>query len=352
MGAETQMEKKDTFAAHEPGWLKDFTDSTHESVHRFAPEQMVECNACGRPNPPTRLNCFYCGMQLEISEKNEKLIRPVLRKLENGEKGFNVVCFFPTPNELSHADVKTVSAFLGVEPELLKNLLEFGFPLPVSRVETAEEARIVENRLKDFNLNALIVADEDLSPEEPPRKVRALELSDNLLIRFTGSDETVNWQDLIIFVEGRIFESKRESVEQRKKGSFAEIGEASEFSADERVLDFYDTKNPLGYRISAKSFDFSCLGAKKSLIANENFEILLEELKLCAPESVFDESYKRTRPLLTHVWAADERRDSTGLRRAGVGKINLGSTVTISNQSQFNSYSRLLAFLVNKKRQK
>jgi hypothetical protein len=48
----------------------------------------------------------------------------------------------------------------------------------------------------------------------------------------------------------------------------------------------------------------------------------------------------------------DERRDSSGLQRAGVGKINLGSTLTINNQSQFNRYSRLLAFWENKKRQK
>ncbi|HEX8197879.1 MAG TPA: hypothetical protein VF571_16935, partial [Pyrinomonadaceae bacterium] len=288
------MEKKDSLEIHEPDWLKDFTDSQHESLQRFAPEQMVECNACRRPNAPTRLNCFYCGARLEISEKNEKIIRPVFRKLENWEKGFNVVCFSSSPNELSHSDLKAVSAFLGFQPDALKNLLEFGFPLPVSRVETVEEAGIVENRLKDFNLNAFIVADEDLSPEKVPQRVRGLEFSENLTIRFTGNDniETLNWEDLSVFVEGRIFESKREALEQRKKGEAKEIGEASEFSADERVLDFYDSKNLLGYRISAKSFDFSCLGAKKSLLASKNFEILVDEFKHHVPNAVFDGNYK------------------------------------------------------------
>lgn len=348
------MEKKDPLETHEPGWLKDFTDSPRESVNRFSPEQMVECDACRRPNAPTRLNCFYCGARLEISEKNEKLIRPVLRKLENWEKGFNVVCFSSSPDEMSRTDLKAASVFLGFEVEILENLFEFNFPLPVSRVETVEEAGIVENRLKDFNLNAFIVTDEDLSPEKAPQRVRGLEFSDNLTLRFTGNDniETLNWEDLPVLVEGRIFESKREALEQRKKGEAKEIGEASEFSADERVLDFYDSKNLLGYRVSSKSFDFSCLGAKKSLLANENFEILVNEFKHCAPNAVFDGNYKMVRPLLTQVWEMDERRDLTGLQHAGVGKINLGRTLTINNQSQFNRYSRSLAFWENKKRQK
>ncbi|HEX8564474.1 MAG TPA: hypothetical protein VF648_02310 [Pyrinomonadaceae bacterium] len=348
------MEKKDPLETHEPGWLKDFTDSPRESLNRFAPEQMVECSLCQRPNAPTRLNCFYCGGQLEISEKNEKLIRPVFRKLENWEKGFNVVCFSSSANELSHSDLKAASAFLGFQQDSLRNLLEFGFPLPVSRVETVEEAGIIENRLKDFNLDAIIVADEDLSPEKSPRRVRGLKFSDNLTLRFTGNDniETLNWEALSVLVEGRIFESKREALEQRKKGEAKEIGEASEFSADERVLDFYDLKIFFGYRISAKSFDFSCLGAKKSLLANENFEILLDEFKHRARNAFFDGNYKIIRALLTQVWEMDERRDLTGLQHAGVGKINLGSTLTVNNQSQFNRYSRLLAFWENKKRQK
>lgn len=348
------MEKKDQHLTHDPGWLKDFTDSTDESLQRFTPEQMVECGYCRRMNPPTRLNCFYCGKKLEISAKNEKLVRPVFRALENWEKGFNIVCFSSSSSELRRTDLKTASAFLGFETETLTDLLKFGFPLPVSRVETVEEAGIVENRLKDLNLNAFIVADEDLSPEKSPRRIRGLTFSDNLTLYFGGNDETeiLDWQNLIVFVEGRIFETRREALEQRKKGEATEIGEASQFSADNRVLDFYGAKNLSGYRVSAKSFDFSCLGAKKSLLVNENFESLLQEFKLRTPDAIFDENYKKVRPFLTQIWEMDERRDLTGLHRAGVGKLNLGSTMTINNQSQFNRYSRLLAFWENLKRQK
>ena len=348
------MEKKEPFVTHESGWIKDFKELPQESLQRFTSEQMVECGNCRRLNPPTRLNCFYCGNQLEISEKNEKMIRPVFRKLENWEKGFNIVCCSASPNDLSREDLKAAAAFLSFEPDVFKNLLDFGFPLPVLRVETATEAEIVGKRLKDFDLNAFVVADEDLSPEKPPHRIRSLSFSDNLTIRFTGnnSSENLNWQDLTVFIEGRIFENKREAVEQRKKGEAKEIGEASEFSDDERVLDFYDLKNPAGYRISAKSFDFSCLGAKKGLLASENFEILLEEFRSRAPLAFFDRNYKILRQFLNTVWEIEERRDSTGLQRVGVGKVNFGSVVTVGNQNQFNRYSRLLAFCEKQKRQK
>lgn len=340
------MDKKDSLVAHEPGWLKDFTNSAHESLQRFSPEQIIECAACRRGNPPTRLNCFYCGERLEISEKNEKLVRPVFRRLENWEKGFNVVCFSSSANDLSAPELKDAALFLGIESEIFKNIVRVGFPLPVSRLETAEEAGIVETRLRDYNLNAFVVPDEDLSPDKLPKRVRALEFSGDLRIRLTGTDEfeLINWRDLRVFVEGRIFETKREGLEKRKRGERAEVGDQSEFSTDERVLDFYDAKNRLGYRIAAKSFDFSCLGGKKSLLANENFEILLDEVKRRAPEADFDRNYKNVRPLLNNVWALNERKDSTGLQHAGVGKINLGNTVTIDNQNQFNRYSRLQAF--------
>ncbi|MDQ4123704.1 MAG: hypothetical protein M3209_19880 [Acidobacteriota bacterium] len=348
------MDKKDSLITHDPGWLKDISDSQHDGLQPFAPEQMVECSACRRPNPPTRLNCFYCGKQLEISEKNEKLVRPIFRKLENWEKGFNVFCFSKLPGELSRTDLQAISLFLGFEPEIFNNFLEFGFPLPVSRLETAEEAQIVENRLKDFNLSAFIIPDEDLSPEKPPRRVRALEFSDNLTIRFTGTNETqtLNWNDLKVFVEGRIFESRRELLKQRKKGEAKEIGEASEYSNDERVVDFYDSENFSGFRISSKSFDFSCLGAKKSWLANENFENLLDELNTRAPEAVFDRNYKTVRSLLNQVWETDERRDSTGFQHVGIGKLNLANTVTTNNQTQFTRYSRLIAFWEKRQRQK
>lgn len=349
------MEKKDSLIAHEPGWIKDFADLKSDAVPHFAPEQMVECGNCRRRNPPTRLDCFYCGGRLEINEKNEKLIRPVLRRLENWEKGFNVACFSSPQNDLSLDKSKEISAFLGIEIEIFTNLIQFDFPMPVARVETKTEAEIVASRLNEYNLTSYIVADKDLSPEKPPLRVRAVSFADELKFRLNGSDDfkTIDRRGLTIFVEGRIFESKREALEPRsKKGETGEVGESSEFSDDERVLDCYDFENPLGYRISAKSFDFSCLGEKKSWLANENFETLIEELKQSAPDAVFNKNYKMARGLLNNIWALDERRDSIGLKHAGIGKINLGKVLTAGNQTQFNRYSRMLAAWEKQKRQK
>ena len=57
----------------------------------FAPGEMVACEACVRANPPTRMNCLYCGAVLPVGEAGQDLRRPTLRALEAWEQGFNVV---------------------------------------------------------------------------------------------------------------------------------------------------------------------------------------------------------------------------------------------------------------------
>ena len=50
---------------------------------------MNVCGKCARTNPPTRLNCFYCGAELEISAEQAEFLNLSLRKLESWEKGIN-----------------------------------------------------------------------------------------------------------------------------------------------------------------------------------------------------------------------------------------------------------------------
>ncbi len=59
------MEKK-TEQIHSDEWLKDIPLQMENPA--FNPEEMILCAKCARTNPPTRLKCFYCGAELEISE--------------------------------------------------------------------------------------------------------------------------------------------------------------------------------------------------------------------------------------------------------------------------------------------
>ena len=75
---------------NQPGELLQDLPVQTESI-AFKPEEMISCAKCERTNPPNRLNCLYCGGELEIPEAQSKFLKPNLRKLENWEKGFNVV---------------------------------------------------------------------------------------------------------------------------------------------------------------------------------------------------------------------------------------------------------------------
>ena len=52
---------------------------------------------------------------------------------------------------------------------------------------------------------------------------------------------------------------------------------------------------------------------EKALIVNENMKLLLEKLKLVAPDIVFDDDYLRVRGFLGQVWEVEEKADSKGI---------------------------------------
>jgi len=66
----------------------DVPDST-PGLQPFAREQMVACDECLRTNPPTRVNCMYCGALLPLNETTTNLQKPTLRRLEKWELGYN-----------------------------------------------------------------------------------------------------------------------------------------------------------------------------------------------------------------------------------------------------------------------
>ena len=99
------------------------------------------------------------------------------------------------------------------------------------------------------------------------------------------------------------------------------------------------------YRFSANSFDFSCLGQTKSLLAAENLATLLNRLCESAPGAERDDSYNLVRKALEVVWPSQQQNESSGWRRERPGKYIVGSATETSNETQFVRYSRLRYYL-------
>jgi hypothetical protein len=309
-------------------WLKELPVTREKPG--FEPEEMIACDKCSRKNPPTRLNCVYCGEQLKLSGAQADTAAPNLRQMEAWEKGSNIILLrrpgdSPPENSLSEENIRTVAQLLRWEPQDVKTFLQKESSLPVAKTESVQEAELIKQRLADAGFDSFILPDEEIAAETPARRLRGIEFNDDAIAfqLFNGGEpERAAWSDLALLVKGSLFEKKIASTEKRKKNEEKQVVESSETSHDEPVLDIYSRENGTGWRILTKGFDFSCLGAGKSLLAVENIKRLAELIERHAANIRVDDGYLKTRYLLGKVWD--------------------------NNNSQFTKYSRLQWLLLKK----
>jgi hypothetical protein len=107
------------------------------------------------------------------------------------------------------------------------------------------------------------------------------------------------------------------------------------------VVDLYTRKEATPYRLAANSFDFSCLGDSKGLLAGENLACLLQCLREHCPHAQYDESFNSVRKALEPVWPMEQQNESSGWRRERPGKYSIGTVTELNNEMQFLRYSRL-----------
>jgi hypothetical protein len=347
----------------------------HSSVRPFTAEQLVACEKCKRSNAPTRMNCLYCGAQLPVDAETSELRRPVLKKLEEWEQGFSVVLLprgarasFDTDEEthtaaireLTGASVATsteeiaeASLLLRLDAARLAEIIGARRALPLARAATIEEAELTRKRLEALSLNVEIFSDETL--EKPHVRARALAFNEDALVCFPGLDaepRSLLWTDIVLLVVGRIITKRVEVTEREAKLSTrSEIVDSREIVSDEAVLDIYaSTKDAASFRIMADNFDYSCLGASKSLLARENFVALTKALCARAGGAILDEEFARMRGLLSSVWPPAERKEALGLRRERPGRVSAGAATVFSNETQFTRYARLRSILALRER--
>ncbi|HUE82165.1 MAG TPA: hypothetical protein VMM84_08625 [Pyrinomonadaceae bacterium] len=314
----------------------------------FKLDEMVRCEQCLRANPPTRSNCLYCGEPLPLNEKTAELQRPTLRRLEKWESGYNNILIAKKEEAFSESLIAEAALLLKLDVETLAKILRASKPLPVARAATYEEALLVQRRLETFGLTTTVIPDAELSGPGRAARVRGLQIGEVGLQAAPLLDSQtpfINWKDLLILVTGRLV-TRRVEVKERKGGSENEILDASELFADEAVVDLYTSSQT--WRMTANSFDFSCLADEKTLIAGENFSRMLRLLGRQAPQAVFDDSYNSLRAALEAVWPAEQQVESRGWRRERPGKVSIGAAAETSNELQFSRYSRLAFYFCTK----
>ena len=321
--------------------LKDIPLQTEDIA--FKSDEMIACRECERKNPPTRLKCLYCGAELEFDETQSGFVKPVLRKLEVWEKGFNLI-YLPNGSDLSEEQQTEIAKMTRLEKGVLRKISEAKTPVPLARVESAKESEIIKQRLSEIGVETLILSDENFNLEKLPKRLRGLEFGENKMrLKLFNAEETVEIlrEELVLIVAGAIFERKVESTEKYNRKGENKLLNATETASDEMLIDIYSRDDSNGFRIEQNGFDFSCLGADKRMLAAENMKTLVEKLREFAPSARFVNDYLKTRAVLGNAWEVEERKDSKGLVRERFGKFNLGNVTTVNNLTQFTKYSRL-----------
>ena len=332
------MEKKNE-QIHPDQWLKDLPTETE--IKSFSAEAMISCDKCGRKSPPTRLKCLYCGTELKISIEQSEHLKPSLRKLEDWEKGFNVI-LQSTDEGLIY--LNEIADLLRLEVDDARKIFEAKVSLPLARAETITEAEVLAKKLREFGVESRIINDESLNIDKPPKRLRGIDFyEDKLILILFNADEIaeISYQDISLIIKGVYFERKIEATESLKKKDDKKILESRELSNDEMLIDIYSRSDSVGYRIESKGFDFSCLGSEKGLFAKENMPKLTEKLRFVSPNAKINDDYLRLREAIGKVWTVSERNDSLGLERKGIGGLKRTNVVTVNNLIQFNKYSRM-----------
>jgi hypothetical protein len=312
------------------------------AVASFAESELVSCTTCQRKNPPIRSKCLYCGAALSLKTVTFDRPRCDGRKLEVWEKGWNVVA---QPTARKNIDVSAIAEMFGLEMDVCKPLIESQVLLPVARVETEAEASLWSDKLRQMEVDTFVLADERLSSEMRPRRVRSISLGEteiefvdfnsNLVTRMPGTE-------IALIVSGKIHTSTNESLEKRSRGKSENIAQLDS-SNEEGVIDIYPNSDRIGFRILASGFDFSFLGDQKSRLSGENVVRTISMLENMIPNAKLISTFGSVRSLLTAVWGLDVREETAGPRRAGFLKAEMERKMVTTNWTQFTKFSRLQA---------
>lgn len=309
----------------------------------FETEQLIECEKCQRQNPPNRLNCLYCGAELDISEQHNEFIKPFERKLEIWEKGFNLIRL----SNSGETDFAKAAGFTNLETEDLEEICKADKKLPLARFESEKAARIVQENLRKTSVETLLLSDENLAADKPNKRLRGIEFyKDEIILILFNADEIYKMplENIALLVTGVLIEKKVESKEKRIKKGENKILESSEISSDEMLIDIYEKENAFGFRILSKGFDFSCLGAEKEILAARNMRKLSEKLREIVPTAKFSVDYAKDREFLGEIWDVGYH-SSKNLKKEGFGRLKIESSATTNNLPQFDKYSRLQWFI-------
>jgi len=311
-------------------------------LKKFAPEEMVTCEACLRTSPPTRAQCMYCGAPLHPA--GSSAAPETETPIDENKPAYYVVLFAAaTPATFDEFVIDQLAARFQLKTEELRAALATGAPAPFATYASEDDSQRAAEELRNVGFASLSVADADLNNDIPQVNIHSLEFSD---AGATGVSKNgrerrfAAWDDLSLIVTGRLFIHRLEIDERRSRNSVKPL-DRRELTQDRPVIDVYSTSGDAPWRIAVNDFDFSCLGERKSLTAFDNARELIQLVMDRSPAEKND-AYARLKSLLANVWPLQNTTSESRSRRPRAGRNEVSTVTASDNETQFNRYSRLV----------
>jgi hypothetical protein len=315
--------------------------NANPTLKKFAPEEMVTCEACLRTSPPTRARCMYCGAPLAGTES--AVTEGETFGDENKPAYYLVLHGADALGTIAESVIDQLVARFHLKPEELRAALNTGGPAPFAAYASEDDSQRAADELRNMGFHSLSVADADLKNETPHLSIYSLELSDSGVtgVSKNGRDRRfAAWDELSLIVAGRLFTHRLEVDEKRSRGSVKPL-DRRELTQDRSVIDLYSTSADAPWRIAVNDFDFSCLGDRKSLTAFDNARALIQ-LLMDRSRAEQNDKYDRLKAWLANVWPLQNSTSEGRSRRPRAGRNEVSTVTARDNETQFNKYSRLV----------
>ncbi len=312
-----------------------------EDDPRFSPDEMLNCDVCGRSIPPNRTSCIYCGKPLSTDVVNAEIARINFQQPEAWQDGFSLV--YSGQRELNTETIASASNLIQIESAFLEELLAVSAPMPLIYLKSLPDANLLASRLSEIGFDCAIVGDDLLQAKTPPTRVRSM-IFENDSVLFEDFNNCkfsrVSRNERVLIVTGTLIKTSTETAGKFKKGVIKADSETLS-STDETVIDIYPPSDVYGFRIRTSGFDFSCLGDRMRPIAAANITTLISEMRDQFADGVFIDSFQVVEPLLDTIWPTEESTQSGGVSRSAFSGVRKASTTVIDNTTQFTKFSRL-----------
>jgi hypothetical protein len=171
-----------------------------------------------------------------MTESSARLRRPVLRRPEKHQLGYNTI-YLPGAEPLPARAVSEAASLLKLKETDLERIVSEGVPLPVARMASREEAELILDRLQELGFRVLTLVDEGFV-----KRVKSMACDESQLVINAGHprDEVVApWSNVVMLVPARLTERRVEVKEVTTRRAENEILDTSEFFSDETVIAIY-----------------------------------------------------------------------------------------------------------------